>query len=472
MNGYLVLLLVYSVLQIALGLWIGRRVRGTEDFFVAGRRLPAVLLFATVLAANIGAGSTVGAASLGYRDGLSAWWWNGSAGLGSLVLAWWAGPRLWRIARDRGFLTLGDFVELRYGRAVRGASAALMLLATLTILAAQLIGVASILQVVAGQPRWVGAAIGGAVITTYFVAGGLLSSAWVNVVQLTVKLVGFAFAVPLALAAAGGLDALGRAPDLPPDFFDFWHGGHSGIPLLALLGPAFVVSPGLVQKVYGAVDERAIRIGVGANGVALMVFGFLPPLIGIVARVLHPGLASNDLALPTVLVRDLPPAVGALGLAAVFSAEVSAADAVLFMLSTSFSQDLYRRFLRPDATDREILGIARGAAIVGGLAGIGLAIVFPTVISALTVFYGFLTVIFFVPVVAALVSGRAGAPEAVASLGLGVPLLVAVHLGTGGAGVGGWRPDTMALAASALAFAVVFIVRRVRGGDSPSGRRA
>src|SRR4051794_18393699 len=460
MNPHLTLLLVYSVAQVGLGLWIGRVVRTTGDFFVAGRRLPAFLLFSTMLAANIGAGSTVGAASLGYRDGLSAWWWNGSAGLGSLVLAFWAGPRLWRIARDHGFLTLGDFLEQRYGRTVRGVAAVLMVAATLTILAAQLIGIATILEVVAGQPRWVGAVVGGAVITVYFVAGGLLSSAWVNLVQLVVKLVGFAVAVPLAIAAAGGVEGLRSAPGLPADFFDFLHGGRSGLPLLALLGPAFIVSPGLVQKTYGAVDERAIRIGIGANGAALLVFGFIPPLLGMVARVLHPGLPSNDLALPTVLVRDLSPAIGALGLAAIFSAELSAADAVLFMLATSFSQDLYRRFFRQGASDGDVLRIARRVAVAGGVAGIALALAFPTVIAALTVFYGFVTITFFVPVVAALVSGRVGAPEALAGIGTGIGVLVAVHLATAGAGLAGWRPDTMALAASALAFVGLWAARR------------
>ena len=53
------LLAAFVVLQLAVGLWIGRRVRGASDFFVAGRRLPALLVFATFLAANIGAGSTV-----------------------------------------------------------------------------------------------------------------------------------------------------------------------------------------------------------------------------------------------------------------------------------------------------------------------------------------------------------------------------------------------------------------------------
>jgi SSS family solute:Na+ symporter len=49
------------VLLIAIGLGIARLVRGAGDFFVAGRRLTASLLFSTVLAANIGAGSTIGA---------------------------------------------------------------------------------------------------------------------------------------------------------------------------------------------------------------------------------------------------------------------------------------------------------------------------------------------------------------------------------------------------------------------------
>jgi SSS family solute:Na+ symporter len=62
---YLLIIVLYSAGQIALGLWVARRVRGTGDFFVAGRRLGPGLLFATLLAPNFGVGSTVGAAGLG-----------------------------------------------------------------------------------------------------------------------------------------------------------------------------------------------------------------------------------------------------------------------------------------------------------------------------------------------------------------------------------------------------------------------
>jgi solute:Na+ symporter, SSS family len=73
-NLHLVVLVSYALALMALGLWIGRRVRVAGDFFVAGRRLGPGLLFSTMLAANIGAGSTVGATALGYANGISAWW--------------------------------------------------------------------------------------------------------------------------------------------------------------------------------------------------------------------------------------------------------------------------------------------------------------------------------------------------------------------------------------------------------------
>ncbi len=52
------------------------------------------MVFATMLAANIGAGSTVGAAGLAYRHGLSAWWWSGSAAIGCLLMGLLVAPAL------------------------------------------------------------------------------------------------------------------------------------------------------------------------------------------------------------------------------------------------------------------------------------------------------------------------------------------------------------------------------------------
>src|SRR5437868_6501449 len=175
--AYLVIIVVYSLAQIALGVWVARRLKGSSDFFVAGRSLGPGLLAATMLAANIGGGSTVGAAARGYRDGLSAWWWVGGAAIGSVALAIWVGPRIRRLAV-------------------------------------------------------------------------------------------FAVALPLALGAAGGFAGLHAAiPDAGS--WSLWRNAGSGWIYVAVITPAFIVSPGLLQKVYGAKDDRAVRLGVGVNALVL-----------------------------------------------------------------------------------------------------------------------------------------------------------------------------------------------------------
>ena len=462
MSATLAGLLLYVALISAVGLAIGRRVAGTADFFVAGRTLGPGLLLATLLAANIGAGSTVHAASLGYRDGVAAWWWVGSAGLGTVVLALWIGPRIWRAAKANSLLTVGDYLEHRYGATVRATMTALLWLGTLAILAAQLIAMAWILEVVAGAPRWLGATAGGAVMTLYFVAGGLLSSAWVNLVQLCVLLTGFAVAVPLAADGVGGVGALLADAKSRPGHLDFFGNGGSGWHYVALLAPAFIVSPGILQKTFGARDERTVRLGLGACAVALMLFACLPVALGIVARAAAPALDNPETALPVILAQGVPEWVGLLGLAAVLSAEISSADAILFMLSTSLSRDLYKRFANPEATDRQVLGVARWAAVAGGSAGILLAVVLPDLASALTIFYSLLGVSLFVPVVAGLHSRRPGSAEALAAAGAGIAAL----LWTQAAGdQGPWDsmpPTAWGLAGAAAGFGAAFAVRRVR----------
>ena len=460
MNLHLALLLAYSAGLVGLGLWIGRSVKGAKDFFVAGRGLGPGLIFSTMLAANIGAGSTVGATGLGYRDGLSAWWWVGSAGAGSIVLAFWIGPAMRRLAAAHDLRTVGDFLELRYGPSVRGIIALLLWFGSLSIVAGQLIAISSILNVAAGAPKWAGCVIGGVLITLYSSAGGLKSGAWVNMVQLSVKLIGFAVALPLALTAVGGWTAVRGMPVPTADYWSFWSGGPSGIVYLAMLGPAFVVSPGLIQKLYGARDDGAVRLGVGFNALGLLLYAIVPVVLGMIARLRFPHLASQDLALPTVLMYGLPPAIGMLGLAAVFSAELSAADAALFMITTSMSQDLFKRFVAPQSNETRILLVARITTVIAGAVGTAIAIVSPTVIGVLSVFYTLLGVSLFVPLLGGLYVPRAGTAEALAAIAAGVGGVLFVHLATAGKGYGHLTPALIGFTAAAVGFVTVLAARR------------
>jgi len=276
-----------------------------------------------------------------------------------------------------------------------------------------------------------------------------------------VLIIGFAAALVMALYSVGGWSGM-AAPVGEPDYFNFWHGGGAGWTLLALLAPNFIVSPGLLQKVYGARDTRSIRLGVGLCGLALLVFAFAPAVLGMVARIHHPDLINPDHALPMLLRSNLPVWVGAVGLGALFVADISSADATLFMLATSMSQDLYRRFINPQASDRRVLFVARLAAVLGGVVAVGMAIVSESVVATLGIFYSLVGLSFFVPVVAGLYRRRGGAPEVFASIAAGMATDLTLRLVTDGAGFGVVTPNLAGLIAAGAGFTCVAVTRSLR----------
>jgi SSS family solute:Na+ symporter len=468
-SGTVVLLLAYASLLVGAGGFVARRVKASSDFFVAARSLPASMVFVTMLAANIGAGSTVGATGLGYRHGLSAWWWSGSAAIGCLVLGLVVAPRMHRLATAHGFFTVGDFLEWRFDRSVRVLIAAVLWLGTLALLAGQLIAIALALEVIAGVPRVTGGLLSALVLVLYFSGGGLLASAWVNLLQLVTLLLGFTLALPYAWSAAGGWEGLRTAAgaEAATTYGSFTGMGTAGILGLAVVFvPSFFVSPGLVQKTFGARTPTGARWASLGNAAALAAFAFVPALFGMAMRAVEPGLANPELALPRLTTDVLPPSVGGLALAALFAAEISTADAVLFMLATSLSRDLYQAVLRPKATDAQLLRVGRLAAAVGGALGVVLAVVLPSVASALKLFYGLMTAALFMPLLFGLLSSRPGAGHARVAIGASILTTGGLLLALEGTPNGAWLPSVAGVALAGLVFVSAWTVRK---GDGPGG---
>lgn len=439
LNGYVLFILGYAVLLILIGALVGRRVKSAEGFFVAGRRLNAGLLFTTLIAANLGAGSTVGVSALAYQHGLSAWWWIGSAGIGSLILALWVGPKIWRVARKYDLYTLSDYLDRRYSRAFRGFLSAMMAVGTLALFAGQLLGIAWILEVVAGVPKTAGVITGAAVTTLYFAAGGLLSAAVVNIVEVAVILAGFAVALPFIWSFVGGWEGIAAkaaenlsAPAARQAFFALDGMGSTAIiGYLVMLVPSFFISPGLIGKVFGARDERAIRWGTALNGIVQLLFAVIPVLIGMAAFACFPGLSRPDLALPTAMKEMMPFSIATLALAAIFAAEVSTADTVLYMLAGSLTNDLYKRFLHPSLSDRGLLWGSRLASLISGVLGVFLALRLESIISALTIFYSLMSVSLTAPLTFGLFTRRASNSGAILSALLGIVLTLFCTFYTG-----------------------------------------
>ena len=470
MNAYLAALVIYSLVLVTIGMIVSRRVKTSADFMVAGRTLGPGMLFATFIAANIGAGSTVGATGLGFRFGLSAWWWVGSASIGSLLLAQTLGPRLWTIAKERRLNTLGDYLEFRYNKAVKAVIAVLLWVGTLTLLAAQLIAVSTILHVSAGTSKVFGCLLGGIVAVAYCAAGGLMASAFVNAFELVVTMSGLLLAVPFALHHVGGWSHV--AAEIASRPGKGWMLSLTGVGLkqvisyVVLLAPSFMISPGLVQKLYGARDAQTVRVGVTLNAGAQALFAFVPAILGLCVYVTYPRLAAPETALPFAIKELLPRWLGMWAMASIFSAELSATGAILFMLSTSLTVDLYKTFLNPKVTEGRLLTASRLASVLAGVAGIFVAIRLPTILSAIQIFYSLLSVSLFFPVLAGLYSRRMLANAALVSIVASVATtMIFKHL-TASRGWGPLSPE----AAGILVAAVVMLLFRFL--DPASARAA
>jgi SSS family solute:Na+ symporter len=458
MNLYLAALLFYSIFLMALGIFISRRVKNSSDFLVAGRSLGPGRLFATFLAANIGAGSTVGATGLGYRFGLSAWWWVGSASIGTLLLSQFLGPRLWTMAKKHGLATLPDFLEFRYGKSVKALISVLFWCGALAILAAQIIAISTILNTVAGIPKWEGCVIGGTVAIVYCTAGGLMSSAFVNMFELAVTMSGLLLAIPFAIHTLGGWSHVhelvvahkGNEAAAGSMFSIVGVGSKQLFAWIAFLVPSFMISPGLVQKVYGARDVKTVRLGVGLNSIGQALFAFVPPLLGLCAFAALPHLSNPELALPSAMKLLLPRWLGVWTLASIFSAELSATDAILFMLSTSLAVDLYKTFLNPSISQQKLLIASRIASVCAGVLGILLATILPSIITAVSIFYVLMAVSLFVPVIAGLYSRRVLSSAALASILAAVIATVTTISLTDGKGFGLLSPQAIGIATAAV----------------------
>ena len=146
-------------------------------------------------------------------------------------------------------------------------------------------------------------------------------------------------------------------------------------------------------------------------------------------------------------------------LAAIFSAEVSSADAVLFMLSTSVARDLVQPLGRGEMSDRRLLRVTRTTAVIAGFVGVALAAWLQSIVSTLLIFYSLLVVSLLVPLIAGLYSRRTTAAAATASIVTAVPATLAVHLLTNGQGWGLLSPVGLGILVSLVTLATFSLKR-------------
>ncbi|ACA96056.1 MULTISPECIES: sodium:solute symporter family protein [Burkholderia cepacia complex] len=315
-------IVVTSVVSIRL------RSRNSEQFMVAGRSMPALVVAILLMSEFIGAKSTVGTSQEAFSAGIAASWSVLAAAIGFLLFGLFMARRLYA----SGEFTISGFIAQRYGHGAKLAVSAIMIYALFVVNVGNYVSGAAAISTVMRINLPTAAVITAIVSTIYFVWGGLKSVAYLTVVHSAVKLLGIAILVGVAWKLSGGIAPVARS--LPAHYFT-WSGALSG----GTIGAWIIGTAGAIFSTQFIIQAiSATRSPEGARASSLIAAFLCVPIalalgfIGVAAKYLYPGVKSLY-ALPVFLQHMNPILAGIVTTSLVASIFVSVCTVALAIAS-------------------------------------------------------------------------------------------------------------------------------------------
>jgi SSS family solute:Na+ symporter len=379
------IIILYFVASAAIGLAYTRKAgKSLADYFVSGRSLPWWLAGTSMVATTFAADTPLVVAGLVAKYGVAGnWlWWNGAF---SGVLTVFFFSRLWRRA---GVLTDVEFAELRYGgrpaAVLRGFRALYLALPiNLIIMGWVTRAMVSILQITLNIDPWKAAIFLFGLTALYSVFAGLWGVIVTDLFQFVFAMGGSILLAVLAVQSVGGLDALTAqvsahfgsteaafgvippldAPWLPITTLLVW----LSVQWWAAWYPGQEPGGGgyVVQRILSTKDERS---GLLATLWFTIAHYALRPwpwiLVGFVGLIRYPGLANPEDGYAKVMVDILPSPFKGLLLAAFAAAYMSTISTHLNWGASYLVNDVYLRFIKPEASPRAQVVASRVATAV------------------------------------------------------------------------------------------------------------
>lgn len=418
-TGILIGLGAYLIVCILIGWWSGRKITTSVDFIVAGRRLPLWILWATTFATFWCAGVVMGSAEVTYEGGIIDAIPDPYGGGLCLVLT---GLFFIRAMRRMKCTTPSDFYEARYDR-VTGLLCSIFQVACYVGGVGYLfVAFGSILESFLGVTLEIGILIGAAVVFVYLTVGGMLAVALTDFVQMIMIIVGLVVAFPLALSAVGGWDVFVNS--VPAESF-YWYphelkiGPWIGyIAAWTALGFGNIPGGDTFQRNLSAKNERVAVWGLLIAGLLYLILGNIPVLMGIMGKILLPGLADPKMVLPEISKMVFPPIVYGLFIASLIGATMSSADSYLLVASSALGRNVYRYF-KPDVSDEKMLRMNRIMVFVCGIISILIALYMKELYELMVYTYELLLGGLFAPLLLGIYWRKANARGATAGIIVG-----------------------------------------------------
>lgn len=414
---YLWVFLAYLGVVLMLGVWAWRRTRSVMDFWVYGQRMGPVLATASLVANFVSSVSVIGFIGAVYLGGYAIM----THTVLGLMLGLSALYAVVGYIRRLNVLTFPDLVARVSGfQVARPLAGSLLLLSGWLYLVMQLVGASLLVTAITGVPYSTMVWVIGSVFILYTVLGGLVSVAWTDLLQGTLMVCAVLLAMGYMAADLGGIASINEAFGAL-DSARVHPTGEGAISLLFVAGlfvaffGTILTEQDMLIRIAATRDVRTAKIHIAAAGVILSIFyGVLIMLGGATTVALLGaglGVDNPDAAFPTLITAYVPTGIGVLLILAVMSAILSTTDTRLHAVGMTVARDIYS-YLRPQATERQLMKVSRISTVVLGLTATAVAVDPPGTIISI---YGFRAVIltsaFLVPVYAAVfwdrIPGRA-----------------------------------------------------------------
>lgn len=494
----LMALVLFTLVSLSLGVvakfFTSKQFGFLRKYFLGNRSLGA---FAVALTAAVMSGGTfMGFPSLVYSFGWVVGLWIASYMVAGLTVLGLLGKRVGQLSRKTGAITLPDLFRERFGSPTLGLLTSLLVILFLTVnLIPQFKAGAIIIKTVlpAGAASWLGATdpnstvdagyylalmAFSATVIFYTAYGGFLAAIWTDVFQSIIMAIGVLILLPLALNASGGLvqataDGMKQTdpgfafgpgveirettppPELPPDgtvaepsaneagtvtvyHFHTLTLAFSFFVMWAISGAG---QPSTLVRLMAFRNTKTLRYSI----IYLTIYNaivYVPLiLIFVCARSILPGLADagrSDEIMPMLVKTLANPYVAGLILAAPYGAVMSTVSGFLLIVASGLVRDIYQRFLRPTASEKEIERVSYAGTVLVGVVVALIALRPPEYLQLLIVFSGSgMAASFLVPALLGCYWRRATAKGAVAAMAVGAGVTLFLYA------LGSFGPKTL-----------------------------
>ncbi|WP_437918657.1 sodium:solute symporter family protein [Sphingobacterium sp. LRF_L2] len=369
---------VFALLIFAIGLTFTRvGNKNGQAFFEAGAETPWWINGLSLFISYFSAGTFVVWGSIAYKNGLVANTIQMTMAIsGFLVMLFIASK--WK---KTGVATAAEYVGKRFGASEKQFYTYLTLLLSLFTTAAVLYPVGKMVHVASGLSLEICVLIIGAIIALYTAAGGLWAVLVTDVVQFVILTAAVLIVIPISFQEIGGVNNLfDKTPD---GFFTLVNEEYTyGFMLAFIVYQTFYIGGNwsYVQRYTSVSNEKQSRKVAGIFTILYLVcpiIWMVPPMI---YRVINPdlqGLEAED-AYMRLIQSVMPAGLIGLVLAGMVSATSSKANTTINMAATVFAQDIYHHLMRPKASEKEVILVARIFTLLFGAATIVVALWIPS----------------------------------------------------------------------------------------------